>query len=266
MRPEERRQGIMDVLMETGAATVEDLSQRFAVSRMTIHRDLDELEQGGFLRKVHGGASLQSSMQFESDFRYREKIATAEKRRLAAHAASMVEPGQIVLIDDGSTAGGVAAFLKDIRPLTVITNNLGVVDALCGTPGIEVICLGGQYSKKFHGFFGIVTEEALAALRADIAFLSTSAVHGVTAFHQDQEVVQAKRRMMASATRTVLMVNHGKFGRSAIHLYTPLAAFDTVLTGAELPERQAQQLVEAGVALIRVGEMTEKTNTGEEAA
>ena len=84
----------MDVLMEAGTASVEDLSLRFGVSKMTVHRDLDDLEQAGLLRKVHGGASIQSSPQFESDFRYREKIATVEKRRIAEYAAGLVEPGQ----------------------------------------------------------------------------------------------------------------------------------------------------------------------------
>ena len=135
----------MDVLMEAGAASVEDLSLRFGVSKMTVHRDLDDLEQAGLLRKVHGGASIQSSPQFESDFRYREKIATAEKRRIAEYAAGLIEPGQSILIDDSSTTGAIAECIRDIRPLTVITNNLGVITSLSGTAGINVIALHVGY-------------------------------------------------------------------------------------------------------------------------
>ncbi|RVQ16576.1 DeoR/GlpR family DNA-binding transcription regulator, partial [Sinorhizobium meliloti] len=145
MKPEDRRQAIMDVLMEAGTASVEELALRFGVSKMTVHRDLDDLEQAGLLRKVHGGASIQSSPQFESDFRYREKIATGEKRRLAQHAATLIEPGQSIIIDDSSTAGAIAGFVRDIRPLTVITNNLGVIADLSGAPGINLIALGGHY-------------------------------------------------------------------------------------------------------------------------
>lgn len=239
----------MDLLMESGTASVEEMAARFSVSKMTVHRDLDDLEQSGLLRKVHGGASIQSSPQFESDFRYREKTAASEKRRLAEHAASLVEPGQIIIIDDGSTAGGIAAFLRDIRPLTVITNNLGVINLLSGAPGINVIALGGQYSKKFNGFFGIVTEEALRSLRADIAFLSSSAIQGGSAFHQDQEVVQTKRQMMASAARKYLLADHEKFGKSALHFLTGLDGFDGVLTGDELDEAHAAPLREAGIKL-----------------
>lgn len=260
MKPEDRRQAIMDILMETGSASVEDLAGRFAVSKMTVHRDLDDLEQAGLLRKVHGGASIQSSPQFESDFRYREKIAAEEKRRLAQHAATLIEPGQIIIIDDGSTAGSVADYLKDIRPLTVITNNLGVINKLAAVPGIDVISLGGQYSKKFNGFFGITTEEALRSLRADMAFLSSSAIHGASAFHQDQEVVQTKRQMIRSAAQSVLLVDHGKFGKSALHFLTGLDLFDTVLTGAEIDLAYEQDLKDAGIKLQKIsGKTAEET-------
>ncbi|TIL68527.1 MAG: DeoR/GlpR transcriptional regulator, partial [Mesorhizobium sp.] len=86
MKSDSRRQGVMDFLMEAGTASVEDLAARFGVSKMTVHRDLDELEENGFLRKVRGGASIQPSGLFESDFRYRQKQAVGEKLRLAAAA------------------------------------------------------------------------------------------------------------------------------------------------------------------------------------
>lgn len=249
MKAETRRQEIMDVLIEAGNATVDDLADRFGVSRMTVHRDLDDLEQSGLLRKVRGGASIQSNSKFESDFRYRERLATEEKRAIAAAAAERIEPGQTVIIDDGSTAGWIADNLGDRRPLTVITNNLAAITRLAGQQGIDLIALGGQYHKKFHGFFGIVAEEALRSLRADVAFLSTSAVHGAAAFHQDQEVVHTKRLMIRSAARSILLVDHGKFGRSALHFLSDLSAFDEVLTGAPLSPEAAAPLKEAGIRL-----------------
>jgi DeoR/GlpR family transcriptional regulator of sugar metabolism len=228
-----RRQGIMDLLLAEGSATLDDLSSRFGVSKMTIHRDLDDLEQGGLLRKVRGGASIQSSAQFESDFRYRQTLAAEEKDRIAGAAALLVEPGQTIMVDDGSTAGGLARHLAELRPLTVITNNLSVITLLAGAGGINLIALGGEYSKKFHGFFGIVCEEAIRSLRADAAFLSSSAIHGASAFHQNQEVVQSKRLMIAAAERRYLLVDHTKFGRSALHFLAPVTTFDEIITGSQ---------------------------------
>jgi DeoR/GlpR family transcriptional regulator of sugar metabolism len=261
MKPDDRRQSIMDLLLEAGSASVEDMANRFGVSRMTIHRDLDDLEQAGLLRKVHGGASIESSPQFESDFRYRERIALGEKRAIAARAAGLVEPGQIVMLDDSSTVGAMAPLLLDLRPLTVITNNLAVINALSGVAGITLISLGGQFSKKFNGFFGIVAEEALRGLRADAAFLSTSAIEGAQAFHQDQEVIQLKRRMLRSARKKYLLADHDKFGRQALHFFTGLDAFDAVLTGAAVSDSARQAVAEAGVPL-----MTTDTDRSEQAA
>ncbi|AZN98448.1 DeoR/GlpR transcriptional regulator [Mesorhizobium sp. M9A.F.Ca.ET.002.03.1.2] len=252
MKSDGRRQGIMDFLMDAGTASVDDLASRFGVSKMTVHRDLDELEQSGFLRKVRGGASIQPSGLFESDFRYRQKQAGEEKQRLAAAAVAMIEPGQTVIIDDGSTAGGIARHLADLRPLTVISNNLAVIQDLAGVGGITLIALGGQYSKKFHGFFGLLAEDTLKSLRADVAFLSSSAIHGVSAFHQDQEVVHTKRLMMAAAARKYLLVDHGKFGRTALHFLTDLEAFDAVFTGRELEPQMREALAGAGVSLTIV--------------
>ncbi|OQM76378.1 DeoR/GlpR family DNA-binding transcription regulator [Manganibacter manganicus] len=252
MKIDGRRQGILDLLMEAGTATVDELSARFDVSRMTIHRDLDQLEQEGLLRKIRGGASMQASGQFESDFRYRQRLAGPEKQRIAAAAASMIGPGQTIIIDDSSTAGGVVKHLAELRPLTVITNNLAVIQELAGTAGITLITLGGQYTKKFHGFFGLLAEDTLRSLRADVALVSTSSIHGGSAFHQDQEVVQLKRLMLKAAARKMLLVDHSKFGRPALHFLTELGAFDAVLTGAEPPADAKAELEAADIDLTIV--------------
>jgi DeoR/GlpR family transcriptional regulator of sugar metabolism len=239
----------MEWLLQRGTLSVEDLAARFSVSKMTIHRDLDELEANGFLRKVRGGASMQSSSRFESDYRYRQKVAAEEKERIAIATARLIEPGQTIIIDDSSTSGRVAHHLVDLKPLTVISNNLGVIEQLAGVAGINLIALGGRYSKKFNGFFGIVTDEALKSLRADIAFLSSSAIHDTMAFHQEQEVVQTKRLMIAAAERSYLLVDHGKFEKRALHFLAELGDFSGVITGAAVPEALAKRFSDAGVVL-----------------
>lgn len=249
MKANDRRQNIMSLLLGQGSATVEDLSQRLGVSKMTIHRDLDALENEGLLRKVRGGASIESSAQFESDFRYRRTLAAEEKDRIAASAASLIEPGQTVIIDDSSTAGALTKYLVDLRPLTVITNNLSVVTELAPVANLNLISLGGQYSEKFNGFFGIACEETLRSLRADVAFLSSSAIHEATTYHQNQEVVQTKRLMIASSRRSHLLVDHTKFGRSALHYVSDLTAFDSVITDRSPSPASQVVLDEAGVCL-----------------
>ncbi len=250
MKLDNRRQGIIDLLMQEGAASVEDLAARFGVSKMTIHRDLDDLEVAGMLRKVRGGASIETSLQFESDYRFRERRGVEAKTRIAAAAAAMIEPGMTVLINDGTTAGLLAGMLADRRPLTVITNSQGVIERLLDVSGITLLALGGIYSRKFNGFFGLVTEEALSRLRADLAFISSPAIQGGRCYHMDHEVVRAKRLMIACAARAVLLADTQKFGRTALHHLADLSAFAAVVTEAPLPPDQAAGLAEAGVRLV----------------
>jgi DeoR/GlpR family transcriptional regulator of sugar metabolism len=250
VKAETRRQDIVEWLVETGSATLEDLSQRFGVSRMTIHRDLDGLEADGLLRKVRGGATIEASGRFESDFRYRARLSADEKRRVAGRAAAFVTPGMRVMVDDGSTSQMLAPFLIERRPLTVITNNLALIGDLSGIAGIDLIALGGTYSRKFNGFFGILTVQALAGLRADVVLLSSSAIDGRTAFHQDQEVLEVKRRMIASAEARYLMVDHRKFGRTALHFMADLDVFDGVVTTRAIGNDRASALHDQGIAVF----------------
>ena len=250
MKLNDRRRQIVDLLVNQESATLDELSDRFGVSKMTIHRDLDELELVGLLRKVRGGATVAASTQFESDFRHRELKATDEKLGIARAAVNLVEPGMSVILDDSSTASLMAAFLVEKKPLTVITNGLDIMDKLAGETGITLVGLGGTYARKFNGFFGIVTEEALAGLHADVAFVSTSAIQGFRAFHQDQEIVRLKRQMMDASERCYLLSDNSKFNRTALHFQADLASFAGLITGGSLSPYQREPLAAAGIHIV----------------
>ncbi|WP_068111662.1 DeoR/GlpR family DNA-binding transcription regulator [Tropicimonas marinistellae] len=249
MKRNDRQRAIIELLVNQGEVGLDDLATRFAVSKMTIHRDLDELEGEGLLRKVRGGATIEASTQFESDFRFRERQGTEAKAAMAEAAMELVEPGMTVMVNDGSMAALLGRRLVQRAPLTIITNNAAVIDALRAEPGITLIALGGTYSAKFNAFFGTLTETALAGLRADLAFISSPAVSGLEAFHMDDAVVRAKRAMMASAVKRCLLVNHQRFDRTALHKLAVLDEFDTIITD-EPPSAAARAAMDgAGLAL-----------------
>jgi len=102
MKREERQQSIINLLVENKTVDLEDLADRFTVSKMTIHRDLDELEHAGVLRKIRGGATIDAGTQFESDFRIRERQGHEEKMSMARCALELVEPGMTVMVNDGT--------------------------------------------------------------------------------------------------------------------------------------------------------------------
>lgn len=249
MKREDRRQAIINLLIENHAVDLDHLAERFAVSKMTIHRDLDALEQTGILRKMRGGATIDMGTQFESDFRFREKQDGEAKLKIGRAALELIESGMTIMINDGSTAAVLGNMLREKRPLTVITNNGEIIDNLKGETGINLIALGGVFSPKFNAYFGLLTEEALSRLSADIAFISSPAVSGRAVYHMDESVVRTKRAMTASSPRTCLLVNHQRFGRSALHVMADLADFDAIITDSSPGNDVVAPLELAGIKL-----------------
>lgn len=242
MKREERRQAIIDILVESRAVDLDDLAARFAVSKMTVHRDLDDLEQAGVLRKVRGGATIDPGTRFESDFRFRELQESEVKRAIAEAAATLVEPGMTVIVNDGSMASVLGNVLAQKTPVTVITNNAAILERNKNEGGVTLIGLGGLYSPKFNAYFGIVTEEALSRLRADIAFISAPAASGRLAYHMDEAVVRTKRAMIASSGQSCLLINSRRFRHTALHVLADLGEFDTVISDKPLPPETSAEL------------------------
>ena len=142
------------------------------------------------------------------------------------------------------------------RPLTVITNNAAIIDALRGESGITLIALGGTYSGKFNAYLGKLTEDALSGLRADLAFVSTPAVVGTEVFHMDDDVLRSKRVMMNRAGKRCLLVNHTRFGQAALHRLADLSEFDHIITDAPPAADAMKALSAVGLTLTIAEEKT----------
>lgn len=243
----QRHERIAEMVLRQPFVAAKDLARLFDVSLMTIHRDLDELETQGLLRKVRGGATPQPSSLFESNVRYRMTVAEAEKQALARFALGQIEPGQAVMLDESTTCLALARLLPARVPLTVITNALTVVQELKCVGEIHLIVLGGDYWPRHDAFCGLACEATASALRADILFMSTTAIANGIAFQPDQDFAIAKRAMIAAAARRVLLVDHSKFGRVALHRLAPLREFDLIVVDDGIDEAGLRQLRQAQV-------------------
>ncbi|MGY3439909.1 DeoR/GlpR family DNA-binding transcription regulator [Marinovum sp. KMM 9879] len=249
MKRDVRQQTIIDMLVAEGEVELDALASRFAVSKMTIHRDLDELEGEGLLRKIRGGATIRSGTQFISDFRLRERQDMAAKDAMAEAALGLIEPGMTVMINDGSMAAALGRRCPEKRPLTVISNNAAVLEALRDEAGITLIATGGAYSAKYNAWLGKITEETLTGLRADIAFISSPAVSGLETFHMDEGVLRSKLAMMAAAAASCLLVHHARFGQAALHRLAGLEEFAWIITDQAPDSAACATLDAAGVRL-----------------
>lgn len=251
--PRERQERIRNQVVSDGSVRIEELAEAHGVSLMTIHRDLDELERQGWLRKVRGAATAEPSAVFHGDVRHRLGTLTDAKREIAASAAHLVRRGDAVMLDESTTAYRVAELLPGRGPLTVITNFLAVVRLLAGETGIDLIALGGAYYPAYDAFLGMNASEAARPLRADLLLMSTTAITDGACWHQSQDTILVKRELMAASARRVLLVDHSKFAKRSLHQLCPLTDFDLIVVDAATSRADLQGVRDLGVPLHVAG-------------
>lgn len=252
--PDRRRDWITNYVLEHGSVLVDDLTELFGVSRMTIHRDLDYLQDQGVLRKVRTGATAQPSNLFESDVRYRIRQQVKEKEAIARAALAHIEPGQAVLLDEATTLLPLARLLPSVVPLTVITNFLPIINLLTEVKGIQLITLGGKYFPRFDTFTGAVTEQTVSSLRADAYFTSVTATEKGMLFHPEEQIIKVKHAMMRNASTKYILMDHSKFGKVALHPVGHIRDFDCLIVDSGLDERYLKPLQDDGVT-VEIGQI-----------
>ena len=232
-KTETRKRPITELVLGSGSATAQDLATRFGVSIVTIHRDLDELERRGVVRKFHGGVTAQPSGIFESQMSYRLASKASEKSAIAEVALQHVQPGMSILLDDSTTALRMVEGLPDRTPLHVATTfvaGLRQLSELAQDHSLTVIGIGGRYDVAHDSFVGVQTNEQVRGLHVDAVFMSTSAVSTTDMFHQEEQIVALKREMLNSATKKYLLVDHTKLGRLALLKIASLTELDLIIT------------------------------------
>lgn len=250
LRQVDRLEAITELVLNSGSMRIEDLAETFGVSAMTIHRDLDTLDQKGVLRKSRGAATAVASSLFESSTEYRIRQAKGAKKAVARAAFDLVEPGQAVILDDSTTGIYLAKLLPEKQPLTVITNFQRVAGLLTDDPGIALLLAGGQYYKWCDAYMGTVALNAIRSLRADIVFLSSPAVTEGVCYHQHHDAALLKEAMFSSAQRRVLYLDHTKFSMRALHAHKRVDDFDTVIVDGDTPDLVLEELASMDVELI----------------
>jgi DeoR/GlpR family transcriptional regulator of sugar metabolism len=237
---EMRKRLITDAVLASGSATAQDLANQFGVSLVTIHRDLDELERRGVVRKFHGGVSAQPSGVFESQMPYRLASMTAEKEAIAQAALGYVEPGMSILLDDSTTVLAMIDGLAERAPLHVATTfvtGMRRLSELAADHDITLIGIGGRYDVAHDSFVGVQTNSHVQGIHVDAVFISTSAVSLTDMYHQEEQVAALKREMLNSASKRYLLIDHTKLNRRALLKIASLSELDLIITDdAAAPE------------------------------
>ncbi|GGO94152.1 DeoR family transcriptional regulator [Wenjunlia tyrosinilytica] len=228
---------------------MEALAERLGVSAATIRRDLLRLDEEGLLTRVHGGAVLEPGG--DDPFAEVAQVRVADKDRIAERAAGMIEDGQTVLLDIGTTAFRLARQLHG-RTLTVITSNLVVYEELADDTSIELVLLGGVVRRDYKSLVGFLTEDNLRQLHADWLFLGTSGVRPDGQV-MDTTVVEVpvKRAMIAASERVVLLADAGKFPGTGMARVCGPKEIDVTVTNPSADKATCAALREAGVEVAQ---------------
>ena len=248
---EERRQHVLATILREGRALVSELSDSLGISRITIRKDLDHLEARGLIQRTHGGAlTSQRGTSLDRSIQEKQQVHLAEKQRIAVAAAGLVQDGQCVLLDSGTTTTAVARALRDLKRLTIITNALNIASELAGTD-FDVILIGGTLRKNSSSLVGPLAEDTLREMHADILFLGVDGFDSTVGITTPNLLeARVNRAMMQASRKIVAVCDSSKFShRSLAHIASP-TAIHTVITDTNIETADAEALRALGVELI----------------
>ncbi|WP_433609156.1 DeoR/GlpR family DNA-binding transcription regulator [Prescottella agglutinans] len=249
---QERLDAILEYLLAEEDASAQRLAGRFGVSLMTVHRDLDELQRRGIVRKFRGGVSVQRTSTYEIAATLRRLMAVPQKRAIAAAAHRLVEPGQSVLLDDSTTAATVLDHLLEVEGLHIVTNYLPAMSRIVADGRNTLAAIGGTYDVGHESFLGVAAASAIRGMRVDTVFFSTSSADAAGTYHQEESIVAVKTEMIRSARRRVLLMDSSKLGGTSLHLVSDWSSIDDLITDTAAPTDLLDTLRSRGVAVTVV--------------
>jgi DeoR/GlpR family transcriptional regulator of sugar metabolism len=250
MLTDQRKRHILDLLKRDGQVIAKDLSAALGLSEDTIRRDLRELAAAGQLLRVHGGALPASPAV--ADLTGRRLIATGAKAAIGRAAAALVRPGQVIILDGGTTTREVARHLAPDLRATVVTHSPTIAAELEGLAGIDVLVIGGRLFRHSMVTVGAIAIEAIQRVRADVLFLGVTGVHareGLTT--ADAEEAAVKRALIGRSAETIVLASPEKLGAVSPYLIAPVTEMTTLVTSAEVADAAVRPFEEAGVRVIR---------------
>ena len=241
MKPKQRQEQMLAQLHALQSElTVEELAKKFAVSSLTIRRDLDQLEADRVILRTHGGCVLRATV--ESAYHNRVALNFELKQAIGRAAAKEVRSGDVILINDGSTAFHLAPHLGHLEKLFVHTNSLAVIPVLSRFPGVRLYILGGEYNPEMYFIRGSMTEQALEGLQFDSVFLGTDAVDARgNCLVSDPDIARLAEVMLRRGARRILLADHTKVGAKAHVVYGRLTDFDIWYTTPKINPLQLRQ-------------------------
>jgi DeoR/GlpR family transcriptional regulator of sugar metabolism len=243
MLANQRREKILELLKEDGSAKVIKLAKIFKVSEVTIRQDLEKLETDGFIIREHGGAYLKNVEHNVKTFTLLNQNNIDKKRIIGKKAAELIETGETIILDSGTTTTEIARNLVGRNGITVITNALNIAMMLGAEPGIEVVLTGGEFKPPTLSLTGQKAATFFEDINVHKLFLATAGISlrsGLT--YPSLSDIVVKKAMIDASEVTYLVADSSKIGKNAFASLGALSLIDYIVTDAGVDEKRAQIL------------------------
>lgn len=248
----ERQLTILNLIKNNKTVRVDELAKVLKVSSNTIRRDLSQLEKQGVLRRIQGGAILtEIDNNFIQPFEIRETKYTAEKKAIGRKAAELVEKGDTIIIDAGTTTLQLARNLFQRQNLTILTNSLEISYELIANPNIVTILSGGIIRGSSRSLIGLPAEEFFSQIYADKLFLGTGGLtinEGLT--NPNMHETPVKINMIKAAKEVIVLADSHKFGKASLSAIAPVTKVHKVVTDKKAPREILSKLEALGIEVI----------------
>ena len=250
-----RLKGILDYLIECGGASVKDIAQHMNVSEMTARRDLYSLKEQNLILYISGVAiyNINQARTRDDDYQLSHEQSTNNERksRIGIKAASLIRPGDTIIIDTGSTTEELARHFPDISPCTVLCYNANIFNYLSTHADLNILMTGGSYHRNTQMFECPEGISFIRRTRANMFFLSAAGISdllGITCVNQYE--IEVKQASMQVAQQKILLADSSKFGKIRPALFAQISEIDTVVTDSDITPEWVEVLEQHGIEVL----------------
>ena len=248
----ERQSRLQELLARRGISDLDTLARELSVSNSTVRRDVEILEQKGLVNRTHGGVIWTGDKNASPRpyaFDQRTEYRADAKRAIAKAARELIQSGQTVLLDGGTTTFYLAQELLGLH-IQLVTNSLPIATLFANDENIELIVTGGLVYPRYGVLLGPMAEQMLGTIHPKSMFFSVAGIHDGGLYNQNLLLVEAEKKMMAQAQQVILLADSTKFGQQALVRLCELTDVDIVVSDSELSKNHQKQIEDAGCQLI----------------
>lgn len=247
----ERQMSILQHLTRHNSLEVAQLSKLLAVSPSTIRRELKAMEESGLLVRTHGMARLPTPIHYEFPYENRAAQQVAAKRKIAAAAKNLIQPGAVVGLSGGTTSTELARQLRAMEDITIVTNAVNIALELQGQLGKRVMVTGGLLNQNSYELVGYQVTQSLQNVHLDQAFLGASGIDLEFGFSMaDEPEAVVARAFQAAADKVIMIADHTKIGKATFARFCALPEVDLLITDDGLSDEQRAALEETGLRVL----------------